>query len=199
MKAASNAATASPSSRFASPSISALAFSINSALWVATLWALLCRTGGRSVGQGYASSLKAREVPPEIRLGSRQPAQPFQLGTSPRRSPDLQASPLRRPGRVAVARRLRSCCSGDQCAKWRAFRIGLTPSPDDLLLGKAALPHSSAPSLGQTLHQIESASGGQVTARQGWREPSRAHGFSEPVRSLRCAAGRAGPRLAADA
>lgn len=50
----------------------------------------------------------------------------------------------------------------------------LLDHPDDLLLGKTDLPHSSAPSLGQTVHQIEEASGRQVTddapLRQGLRE-----------------------------
>lgn len=43
-----------------------------------------------------------------------------------------------------------------------AASLLLLDHPKDLFLGEAALPHSSAPSLGQTLLQIEGASGGQV-------------------------------------
>jgi len=44
----------------------------------------------------------------------------------------------------------------------RQASLLLLDHPDDLLLGKTALPHSS-PLLGQTLHQIEGASGGRST------------------------------------
>lgn len=47
---------------------------------------------------------------------------------------------------------------------------------DDLLLGETTLPHHLLLRVGQTLHQIEGASGGQVSARsltcaQDWHNP----------------------------
>src|SRR5206468_1613995 len=68
----------------------------------------------------------------EVRLSSRQCPQPLQPGTPPRRSPDLQAPPLGRTGRVAVAHGLSSRFSGGSRAKWRQVRIGLT-APEDRL------------------------------------------------------------------
>ena len=82
------------------------------------------------------------KTPAEVRLGPRQPAQPLQPGTPPRRPPDLQDPPLGRAGRVAVARRLKAedcwdkLCQSETCSDasdgvdgtlWRLIRENPLP------------------------------------------------------------------------
>ena len=62
----------------------------------------------------------------EVCLGSCQRSQPFQSGTSPHRSSDLQASPLGRTGRVAVAHGLSWPSGGDCLVNRRRVAIRLT-------------------------------------------------------------------------
>ncbi|WP_206431235.1 hypothetical protein, partial [Sphingomonas sp. ABOLE] len=65
----------------------------------------------------------------------------------------------------------------------------LLDHPDDLLLGETALPHSSAPSLGQTLHQSEGANRGQVRFCQ------RSVGISRGEQPFLVKSRRAAPKL----
>src|SRR5690606_19435772 len=67
--------------------------------------------------------VSANENASEVRLGPRLAAQPFQFGTPPRRSPDLQETPLSRIGRVVVAYGLTNAGEGESPAKWKQVAV----------------------------------------------------------------------------
>ena len=90
------------------------------------------------------------KTPAEVRLGPRQRPQSFQLGTPPRRSTNLQARPLGRPGRVAQPHGLSRDHQRTSSANRRLVRIILTAPPRARAVGWTPVALERIP----TLHQV---------------------------------------------